>query len=324
MQIHPTILTLIGNTPVVKLQHFDTGPCELFVKLENQNPGGSIKDRIALSMIEAAERAGKLTPGATIVEATAGNTGIALALVANAKGYRLLLVIPDKMSAEKIAHVKALGAEVIITRSDVTKGHPEYYQDLAETIAAQTPNAYYINQFANPANPLAHANSTIPELWEQMEGRLDAIVCGVGSGGTAGGISQFAKHHAPNLALIIADPQGSVVADYVNTGRLTNKKASWLVEGVGEDFIPSICDLSAAKQAFTISDKESFFIARELLRREGILAGSSSGTLVAAALKYCQQQTTPKRVATFICDTGNKYFSKIFNEAWLQEKGLIE
>lgn len=323
MTIYSNILGLIGSTPIVKITQFDTGPCELFVKLESQNPGGSIKDRIALHMVETAEREGKLKPGDTIVEATAGNTGIALALVANAKGYRLLLVIPDKMSTEKIEHVKALGAEVMLTRSDVAKGHPEYYQDLAEALAGEMPNAFYMNQFNNPANPLAHATQTIPELWQQLDGKLDAIVCGVGSSGTASGVSHFVKHHAPNLDLVIADPEGSIVADYVNTGEVKTKEAGWLVEGIGEDFIPSICDLSAAKQAFTISDQESFHTVRELLRREGILAGSSSGTLLAAALQYCRQQTKPKRVATFVCDTGNKYLSKAFNDEWLKEQGLI-
>src|SRR5262245_32291750 len=184
-----TLLDLIGNTPLVRLTRFDTGPCELFVKLESQNPGGSIKDRIATAMIEAAEHDGRLPPGGTIVEATAGNTGLALALVGGLKGYRTLLVVPDKMSREKIAHLKALGAEVVMTRSDVGRGHPEYYQDLAERIAAETPGAWFVNQFANPANPLAHERTTGPEIWAQTQGRLDALVCGVGTGGTMTGLA---------------------------------------------------------------------------------------------------------------------------------------
>src|SRR6187455_1956439 len=175
------VLSLIGNTPLARISRIDTGPCELYVKLENQNPGGSIKDRIGLSMIEAAEKSGAIRPGATVVEATAGNTGLGLALVAARKGYRLVLVIPDKMSQEKIFHLRALGAEVVMTRSDVGRGHPEYYQDMAERIARETPGAFYINQFANPANPLAHERSTGPEIWAQTQGRLDAVICGVGT-----------------------------------------------------------------------------------------------------------------------------------------------
>ena len=214
------VLALIGNTPLVEISRLDTGPCQLFVKLENQNPGGSIKDRIALTMIEAAELEGKLTPGGTLIEATAGNTGLGLALVAARKGYRLLLVIPDKMSQEKIFHLKAMGAEVVMTRSDVGRGHPEYYQDLAERLAQETPNAFYANQFANPANPLAHENGTGPELWEQLDHRLDAVVCGIGSGGTITGLTRFFRRVAPAVSIILADPAGSVLADYINTSTL--------------------------------------------------------------------------------------------------------
>ena len=189
----PAILSLIGHTPLVEITRLDTGPCQLFVKLENQNPTGSIKDRIALTMIEAAEREGRLKPGGTIIEATAGNTGLGLALVAGAKGYRIILVIPDKMSQEKIAHVRALGAEVRLTRSDVTRGHPEYYQDVAAKLTEEIPGAFYVNQFGNPANPLAHETTTGPEIWEQMNHDLDAVVVGVGSGGTLTGLGRFLK-----------------------------------------------------------------------------------------------------------------------------------
>src|SRR6187399_2431271 len=195
----PAILSLIGDTPLLELTRMDTGPCQLFVKLENQNPTGSIKDRVALSMIEAAERDGKLTPGGTIIEATAGNTGLGLALIAGAKGYRIILVIPDKMSQEKIFHIRALGAEVRIVRSDVTRGHPEYYQDVAARLAAEIPGAFYVNQFGNPANPLAHERSTGPEIWEQMRHDVDAVVVGVGSGGTLTGLGRFLKRVQPNM-----------------------------------------------------------------------------------------------------------------------------
>jgi cystathionine beta-synthase len=314
----PGLLALIGNTPLVQLKRFDTGP---FIKLECQNPGGSIKDRIGLSMIEAAEQSGVIRPGDTIVEATAGNTGLGLALVAAQKGYRLLLVIPDKMSQEKIHHVRALGAEVQMTRSDVGKGHPEYYQDKAERVAREI-SGYYVNQFGNPANPEAHERTTAPEIWQQTEGRLDAVVCGVGSGGTLTGLSRYFARVAPDVEIVLADPVGSVLAGYVETGKL-GTAGSWLVEGVGEDFIPPICDLSRTKKAYSISDEESLLTARALLKQEGILAGSSSGLLLAAALRYCREQTTAKRVVTFACDTGGKYLSKMFNDYWMHDQGYL-
>jgi len=322
MQVYSNVLEMIGRTPMLRLQRFDVGPCELFLKLESQNPGGSIKDRIGLSMIQEAEKRGELKPGDTIVEATAGNTGIGLALVAAQKGYRLILVMPDKMSQEKIFNLRALGAEVVLTRSDVAKGHPEYYQDLGAAIAKQM-GAYFINQFANPDNPKAHELTTAPEIWEQMEGRLDAVVVGVGSSGTIAGLTAFFKKHAPHVEIVLADPQGSVLAEYIQTGKMT-QKGSWLVEGIGEDFIPSICDFSMTKRAYTISDAESFSVGRELLQKEGVLAGSSTGTLVAAALRYCREQKEPKRVVTFACDTGARYLSKLFNDFWMEDQGFIQ
>ena len=320
----PAILSLIGDTPLVEITQIDTGPCHLFLKLENQNPGGSIKDRIGLSMIEAAEREGKLEPGGTVIEATAGNTGIGLALVAGAKGYRVLLVIPDKMSQEKISHVKALGAEVRITRSDVTRGHPEYYQDVAARLAEEIPGGFYVNQFSNPANPLAHERTTGPEIWEQMRHDVDAIVVGVGSGGTLTGLGRFFNRVKPRrgIEMILADPTGSVLYEYVRTGKMA-EAGSWAVEGIGEDFIPDIADMSLVTDAFEIDDEESFATVRELLRKEGIFGGSSTGTLVAGALRYCREQAKPKRVVSFVVDTGNKYLSKMYDDFWMTEQGFI-
>jgi cystathionine beta-synthase len=317
------VLAMIGNTPLVEVARIDTGKCRLFLKLENQNPGGSIKDRIALSMIEAAEADSRLKAGGTIIEATAGNTGLGLALVAAQKGYRLILVMPDKMAQEKIFHLRALGAEVRMTRSDVGKGHPEYYQDMAEKLTKETPGAIYINQFANPANPLAHETGTAPEIWQQMEHRIDAVVCGVGSGGTLTGIGRFMRKVSPATKIVLADPKGSVLTELVNTGRM-NAVGSWLVEGIGEDFVPDNCDLALVSEALTVTDAESFATARELLRLEGILAGSSTGTLVGAALRYCRAQSTPQRVVTFVCDSGNKYLSKMFNDYWMLDQGFLE
>jgi cystathionine beta-synthase len=318
-----SVLDLIGNTPIVKVRHFDTGVCELYLKLESQNPGGSIKDRVALALVNAAEQSGALQPGGTLVEATAGNTGLGLALIASQRGYKLKLVIPDKMSQEKIFHLRALGTEVIMTRSDVAKGHPEYYQDRAQQLATTIPGAFYVNQFANPANPAAHEQGTAPEIWAQMEHRLDAIVCGVGSGGTLTGLGRYFSRIAPHIAMILADPKGSILAPLVTHGLMT-EAGSWLVEGIGEDFVPANCDLGLVKQAYTITDAESFATARDVLHHEGILCGSSSGTLIAAALRYCRAQTTPQRVVTFVCDSGNKYLSKIFNAYWLDDNGMID
>ena len=323
MTIAISVLETIGNTPMMELTKLDAGPCRLFVKLENQNPGGSVKDRIGLAMIEAAERDGLIQPGGTIIEATAGNTGLGLALVAAQKGYRMILVIPDKMSHDKVLHLKALGAEVILTRSDVPKGHPDYYQDMAERIHKETPNSFWVDQFSNPANTAAHELGTGPEIWQQMDGKVDAFVAGVGSGGTISGIGRYLKSVSPTVKIVAADPVGSVIANAVKTGEVVYDGGSWLVEGIGEDFIPPILDLSVIDDAEMVSDTEAFEATRDLLRIEGILGGSSTGTLLAGALKWCRQQTEPKNVVTLVCDTGNKYLSKAFNQSWLVDNGLI-
>ena len=264
------LVDLIGNTPLVRVDCFDTGGSELWLKLESANPGGSIKDRIGLSMIGAAEQSGALRPGGHLIEATAGNTGLGLALVAALRGYRLTLVIPDKMSQEKVTHLKALGAEVIWTRSDVGKGHPAYYQDMAQRIAQET-GAYYVNQFENPANPLAHERTTAPEIWAQTGQQLDAVVCGVGSGGTITGMSWFFGGVAPEVDIVLADPKGSA--------------------------------------------------------KEGILAGTSSGVLIAAAVRYARERRDrgqpAGKIVTFVCDSGAKYLSKVYRDEWLIDQGLV-
>jgi cystathionine beta-synthase len=288
---------MIGNTPMLKLTAFDTGPCELFVKLESQNPGGSIKDRVGLAIIEEA---------------------------AAIKGYKIILVIPDKMSREKILHLEGLGAEIVLTRSDVPEGHPEYYQDLARTIAAKTPGSFLANQFSNPANPMIHRTTTGPEIWEQMDGNIDAMVAGVGSGGTITGLAEFFKEKNPNIQMVVADPEGSIVADAVIKGSFSYDGGSWLVEGVGEDFIPDNLNVDLIDDAEVVTDKEAFQTLQILIRKEGVLGGSSTGTLVAGAVKWCQKQTSPKRVVTFICDTGNKYLSKAYNKSWLHDNDLLE
>jgi len=323
MQVYSNVLDMVGQTPMLEVHNIDTGPCQLFLKLELANPGGSVKDRIGISMIKEAERRGDIKPGDTIVEATAGNTGIGLALVAAQKGYHLILVLPDKMSQEKIFNLRAMGAEVVLTRSDVARGHPEYYQDLGRSIAEEK-GCYFINQFGNSDNPLAHEKTTAPEIFEQLDGNIDAIVMGVGSSGTVSGFCKYLDEHAPDVEIVLADPVGSILAEYINTGNLSEKSSSWLVEGIGEDFIPDIANFSRVTKAFSISDAESFAAARNLLRAEGILAGSSTGTLLAAALKYCHEQTDARRVVTFACDTGNKYLSKLYNDFWLEDQGFIQ
>lgn len=318
-----SLLDLIGKTPMVEVTKIDTGPCRLFLKLEAQNPGGSIKDRIALSMIAAAEDEGFLKPGGTIVEATAGNTGLALALVGQAKGYKVLLVIPDKMSKEKIQHLRAMGADVRLTRSDVDHGHPEYYTDMAERLAQQIPGGFFVNQFANKANSEAHVRTTGPEIWEQMGHDIDAYVAGIGSGGTITGVAQYLKSQGSNAQIILADPVGSVLAGIVNDG-VPSPEGSYTVEGIGQNFVPDTADMNLIDKAYSIPDSEAISTVRDLLLKEGILAGSSSGTLIAAALRWCREQTEPRRVVTFVCDTGAKYLSKVYNDAWLADQGLGE
>ncbi len=320
--IVPNLLSLIGNTPMIRISGLDTGVCELYVKMENQNPGGSIKDRMALKMIENAEQKGWIKPGGTIVEATAGNTGLGLALVASQKGYKLILVIPDKMSQEKIFHLRAMGAQVILTRSDVSKGHPEYYMDLAKTVAAER-GAYFVNQFENESNSTAHEEWTAPEIYEQLDGKVDAIIAGIGSGGTITGIGRYFAKHSPQTEMILADPAGSILLDLLENGK-PGTGGAFLVEGIGGGFLPQVADLKNVKKGYTITDAESFEVARELLKKEGILSGSSAGTLVAAALRYCREQKTPKRVVTFICDSGNKYLSKMYNDYWMIDNGFIQ
>jgi cystathionine beta-synthase len=319
----PAVLELIGNTPTVEVTRFDTGPCTLLLKLESQNPGGSIKDRIGLSMIEGAEERGDLAPGGTVVEATAGNTGLGLALVARAKGYKIVLIVPDKMATEKVLQLKALGADVRITRSDVGKGHPEYYQDVAARLAREIAGSFFADQFNNPDNPAAHERTTGPELWEQSGGSLDAIVIGVGSGGTLTGLTRYFRRVAPHVTFVLADPAGSILADLVTTGS-HGAAGSWAVEGIGEDFVPTIADLSAVQHAYSITDEESFGTARELFRQEGLLGGSSTGTLLAAALRYCRSREAPQRVATLLCDTGTRYLSKVYNDHWMFDQGLLK
>ena len=278
---------------------------------------------MALEVLRAAAASGRLAPGGTVTEGSVGSTGVSLATLAPAHGFRAAVWMPDDAAVEKVALMAAVGAAVTRVRP-APFSHPEHFVRAARTAAAAAPPgaALFADQFENPANPLTHERSTGPEIWEQMGHSLDAVVCGVGSGGTLTGLGRYFKGVAPRLEMVLADPKGSILAPLINDGVMI-EAGSWLVEGIGEDFIPVNCQLDLVKRAFTITDAESIATARQLLQREGIICGSSSGTLIAAALHYCREQTSPKRVVSFVCDSGNKYLSKIYNEYWLDDHGFI-
>jgi cystathionine beta-synthase len=311
-----TILQAIGHTPLVRLQRLARGvPAVVAVKVESGNPGGSVKDRVGLAMILEAERRGWLQPGGTIIEATAGNTGVGLAMVAAVKGYRCIFVLPDKMSREKIQLLKAYGAEVVVTPTGVPPDSPDSYNGVADRLAREIPGAWRPNQFANLSNPEIHYRTTGPEIWEQTEGRLTAFVAGVGTGGTLSGVARYLKERNPDVKIIGADPEGSVLSG--GSGK------PWKVEGIGEDYVPRTFNAMLVDEWIRISDAESFRTARDLARMEGILAGGSSGTNVAAALHYARRLTAADLVVTLVADTGRNYLSKLYDDAWLAENGLL-
>src|SRR5437762_1040412 len=291
-----TILQSVGRTPLVQLRRVAEGlPARIYAKLESLNPGGSVKDRVGIAMIAEAERRGWLRPGGTIIEATAGNTGVGLAMVAAVKGYRCIFVLPDKMSSEKVNLLKAYGAEVVVTPTNVPPDSPDSYNGVADRLAREIPGAWRPNQFSNMANPEIHYRTTGPEIWEQTEGKLAAFVAGVGTGGTITGVARYLKERNPEIKIIGADPEGSVLSG--------GSPKSWKVEGIGEDFVPRTFNSQLVDDWVRVSDAESFRLARELARREGILAGGSSGTNLAAALRYARRLTPPDPVATVVADT---------------------
>lgn len=311
-----TILQSIGRTPLVRLRRLAADvPASVYVKLESQNPGGSVKDRVAVAMVGEAERRGWLRPGGTIIEATAGNTGVGLAMVAAVKGYRCIFVLPDKMSVEKISLLKAYGAEVVITPTGVAPDAPESYNGVADRLAREIPGAWRPNQFSNPANPESHYRTTGPEIWEQTEGRITVFVAGVGTGGTVSGVARYLKERNPDIKIVGADPEGSVLSG--------GSPCPWKVEGIGEDFVPKTFNGQLVDEWIRVGDAESFHTARALARWEGILAGGSSGTNVAAALRYAQRLTSDHLVVALVCDTGRNYLSKFFDDHWLSENKLL-
>ncbi len=310
-----TILQSIGRTPLVRLHRLTEGlTAEVYVKVEAANPGGSVKDRVAVAMIAEAERRGWLRPGGTIIEATAGNTGVGLAMVAAVRGYRCIFVMPDKMSAEKVLLLKAYGAEVVVTATNVAPDAPESYNGVADRLAREVPGAWRPNQFTNLANPEVHYRTTGPEIWEQTEGRVTVFVAGVGTGGTLSGVARYLKERNPDVKIVGADPEGSVLSGGV--------PKPWKVEGIGEDFVPKTFNSQLVDDWVRVSDAEAFHMARNLARREGILAGGSSGVAVAAALRYAQRLTGEHLVVALCADTGRNYLSKFYNDAWLTENKL--
>jgi cystathionine beta-synthase len=314
--ITPSILAAIGRTPLVRLGHVARDvPAQVLVKLEAMNPGGSIKDRVGVAMVAEAERRGWLRPGGTIVEATAGNTGVGLALAAAVKGYRCIFVLPDKMSAEKVLLLKAYGAEIVITPTSVPPDSPESYNGVADRLTREILGAWRPNQFSNLANPEVHYRTTGPEIWEQTGGRITALVAGVGTGGTISGAGLYLKEQDPTIKIVGADPEGSVLSG--------DSPKPWKVEGIGEDFVPRTLNGQVVDEWIRVGDGESFRIARELARREGLLVGGSAGTAVAAALLYARRLSSEDVVVAICPDTGRNYLSKFLNDEWMRENSFV-
>ena len=318
------ILEAIGNTPIVKLQKVAKHvAAEIFVKCEYLNPAGSMKDRVALNIVADAERRGLLGAGSTIVEATSGNTGMGLALVAALRGYQCVFVMPDKMSQEKVASLRAFGARVVICPTAVEPEDPRSYYQTAKRIVQETPGAYYANQYHNPSNPEAHYLSTAPEIWEQTNGELDVFVAGMGTGGTISGCGRFFREKKQDFRLVGVDPIGSLYYEYVKTGRMT-RPFSYYVEGIGEDFLPTTMNLKILDDIIRVDDKECFLMTRELVRQEGLYVGGSSGAAVAGAIRYAEMTKRKENILVLLPDSAQKYLSKIFDDKWMRENGFLD
>ncbi len=320
----PSILEAVGNTPLVKLTKVAADvEADIYVKCEYLNPAGSMKDRMTLNMINQAEARGELKAGGTIIEATSGNTGAALAMIAAVRGYQCIFVMPDKMSTEKIASLRAFGARVVVCPTAVEPEDPRSYYSVAKRLATDTPNAFYTNQYHNMDNPEGHYKSTGPELWEQTGGELDVFVAGLGTGGTISGTGRFLKERKGSVQLVGVDPVGSLYYDFVKTGRVT-KPFTYKVEGIGEDFFPSTINLELLDEIIRVDDRECFLMTRDLVRLEGLYVGGSSGAAVAGALKYARQTQKKENIVVLLCDSAAKYLSKIFNDDWMRENGFLE
>ena len=318
-----SILEAVGHTPLVKLNRLGSHTqAEIYVKCEYLNPGGSMKDRIAINIVNDAERRGELKEGGTIVEATSGNTGMGLAIVAAVRNYKSIFVMPDKMSEEKIRALRAVGAKVVICPTDVEAEDPRSYYCVSRRIADETPNAFYSNQYHNPANPEAHYKSTGPEIWEQTGGEFDVFCAGMGTGGTLSGSGKFFKEKKPALQIVGVDPIGSLYYDYYKTGKLTQAHP-YKVEGIGEDFLPSTMNLKILDEVVRVTDKDCFMAARDLVRKEGILCGGSGGAAVAGAIKYAEHVDKPLRIVVHLPDSAIRYLSKYLDDGWMRENGFL-
>jgi len=324
VRYYDSILQTIGRTPLVRLNKVTKNVRGLILaKVEYFNPGGSVKDRIALSIIEEAEQGGRLKPGGTIVESTSGNTGMGLALVAAVKGYKTVFTVPDKMSTEKISLLRAFGAEVIVTPTAVPHESPESYTEVAKAIVRERPNSILANQYYNPKNPDSHYATTGPEIWKQTDGKIDYFVCGIGTGGTISGAGKFLKEMNPNIKVIGIDPKGSVLSEYFYTKKISPVLKTYKVEGIGQDYIPGVLNFECIDDVIEVTDKESFLMARRLTKEEGLMAGGSSGTAVAGMLKIADRFKQDDLIVVLLPDSGERYISKIYNDDWMREYGFL-
>jgi cystathionine beta-synthase len=324
-KVYDTILETVGDTPLVKLNRVTRGlQSTLYAKIEFMNPAGSVKDRVALHILEEAERRGDIQPGATIIEGTSGNTGAGLAMVAALKGYKAIFVLPDKQSEEKRAALRAWGARVVVTPTNVEPEDPRSYYSVAKRLVEETPNSFYANQYYNPDNPAAHYATTGPELYNQIDGKLDVLIAGMGTGGTITGVGKYLKEQNSDIQVVGVDPVGSLYYDYFHTGQLTQPH-TYVLEGIGEDFLPGTMDFQFVDDVVRVNDRECFHMTRRLVREEGIYCGGSCGAAVAGALKYLKRHDRPGLTAVVILpDSSFKYLSKIFNDSWMRENGYME
>ncbi len=323
MKFYPDVLKVIGNTPLIQLKNIvGENSARVFAKAEFLNPGGSVKDRMALYIIEKAEKDGQLKPGGTIVENTSGNTGVAVAMVAALKGYKAIFTMPDKMSTEKINLLKGFGAKVVVTPTNVPADSPLSYYETAKRIARETPNSFYLNQYHNPLNIEAHYKTTGPEIWEQTQGELDYFVAGIGTGGTLSGVAKYLKEKNPNIKIVAVDPIGSVFYHYFKTGKLPQPHV-YKVEGIGEDMLTGAMDFSVVDEIYQVNDQQSFLMARKLTRQEGLFVGGSSGSAAHVALELAKKVGKDKIIVVILPDSGSRYLSKIYSDEWMRDNGFL-